>query len=61
MTQISQSSPPSPVRMPVCPSCIKPMRLRSGARDKTYANLRHVMFVCDNCGRASDQVLADHN
>jgi hypothetical protein len=37
------------------------MRLRGGEPDKTYTNLRHVMFVCDKCGRASDQVIADHN
>jgi hypothetical protein len=30
------------------------MRLHSGAPDRTYTNLRHVMFVCENCGRASE-------
>jgi hypothetical protein len=42
------------MRMPVCPSCIKLMRLHRGAPDWTYTNLRHVMFVCENCGRASE-------
>jgi hypothetical protein len=34
------------------------MRLQSASRDGHYINIRHMMFVCD-CGRASDQLVAD--
>jgi hypothetical protein len=34
------------------------MRFTSARPDATLLNLRHAFFVCD-CGRASDQVIAD--
>jgi hypothetical protein len=55
MNETFQQQPaPKP---PVCPSCKLPMRYKTSERDKTHANLRHVMFVC-SCGFATDQVVA---
>jgi hypothetical protein len=36
------------------------MRLERTALDRTYTNLRHMIFVCD-CGRLSDQIIAEEN
>jgi hypothetical protein len=46
------------IKAPICPDCRKPMRFRTSEPDKTDANLRNAMFVCD-CGRASDQIIAE--
>jgi len=35
------------------------MRLESGSPDERHSNLRHVIFVCDDCGRTSDQMIPD--
>ena len=48
----------SDLRPPVCPNCQLPMRYETSELDKTHANLRQVMFVCD-CGLTSDQVVLD--
>jgi hypothetical protein len=45
-------------RLPWCPTCHKPMHLKGADADKAYPKLRHVIFVCDNCGRMSDQLVA---
>jgi len=53
-----QSTDPLPIRPPICPDCVKPMRFVISKLEKTHDILRHVMFVCD-CGRCSDQLIAD--
>jgi hypothetical protein len=47
-----------PIRPPICPDCLKPMRFVTSEAEKTHDILRHVLFVCD-CGRSSDQLVAD--
>jgi hypothetical protein len=53
-----QPNSPQPVRCPACPGCRKKMRFAFVEPDKTHRNLRHAIFLCD-CGRISDQVIAD--
>src|SRR5215475_5240592 len=48
---------PLPIKRPVCPTCGKTMRLESSWPDKSYTNLRHMMFRC-GCGFRSDQLVA---
>ena len=36
------------------------MRFESAVPDKTYPNLRHARFVCE-CGRSTDQLIADQD
>jgi hypothetical protein len=55
------SRPEMQIRSPFSPSCTKPMDLESAELDGTYTNLRHMMFVCCNCGRMSDQHVARRN
>jgi hypothetical protein len=56
MPQIHQPDPP-PTHPPVCPDCLRPMRLSTTEPKAENANLRHGLFVCD-CGRISDQLVA---
>ena len=61
MTSVRSDDPPPrppPIRPPVCPDCDIPMRLESGLPDTRYVNIRHMIFTCD-CGRISDQMIAD--
>ena len=58
MPSIGSGDSSSPVKPPMCPDCGTFMRLESASPDKRYTNISHVMFVCD-CGRASDQMIAD--
>jgi len=48
------------IKAPRCPTCRKTMRLESATPDKKYRNLQHVIYVCD-CGRTSDQLVADRD
>jgi hypothetical protein len=57
VTDVHRPQAPA-IRSPVCPTCHEPMRLESSRPDRSYANLRHMIFVCA-CGRASDQLVAD--
>jgi hypothetical protein len=58
MTSITTEQPS--FKVPVCPTCARPMRLEGLASDRTYRDLSHMMYVCD-CGRRSDQLIADPN
>jgi len=53
-----RDQPARRLRPPVCPDCATPMRIASAERDVDNTNLRHVIYVCDGCGRAS-KVIAD--
>jgi hypothetical protein len=46
------------MRSPACSGCGKLMRFAFVEPDKTHRNLRRAIFLCD-CGRISDQVIAD--
>jgi hypothetical protein len=56
MIDVHQREAPA-IRAPVCPTCEQRMRLKSAQADRSYPNLRHMIFVCD-CGRMSDQLVA---
>jgi hypothetical protein len=56
MTEI-QSGPSSPPKVPVCPDCSTPMKLKSALPDERYTNISHVIFECD-CGHTIDQLVA---
>lgn len=58
MPDTHSDNPSSPIRPPTCPDCGTLMRLESGLPDTRYVNIRHMIFVCD-CGRTSDQLIAD--
>jgi hypothetical protein len=58
MPDVRSDNPWSPIKPPICPDCDVPMRLESGWPDTLHTNLRHMIFICD-CGRTSDQMVAD--
>ena len=57
MPSVKTAEEPS-FKVPVCPTCAKAMRLEGLAPDRTYRDLSHMMYMCD-CGRRSDQLVAD--
>ena len=57
ITAASEGSAPQ-IKAPVCPTCGTLMRFESGSPDERHPNLRRCIFKCD-CGRTSDQLLAD--
>jgi hypothetical protein len=58
MESVQPGDSASPIQSPKCPTCNKPMRLERIAPDVHFTNLSHCFFKCD-CGRDSDQLIAD--
>jgi hypothetical protein len=59
MSSIEAGELPS-FKVPVCPTCDRPMSLEGVTSDRTHSDLSHMIYVCD-CGRRSDQLVADQN
>jgi len=60
MPSVQPSDSGSSIRSPKCPTCQKPMRLESTSPDVNFTNLNHCFFTCD-CGRVTDQLIADND
>ena len=44
------------LRPATCPNCRTPMCYSASEMDKTYTEIRQVMFIC-SCGLTSDQMI----